>query len=337
MSCQTLTNSVFRLANVIKPAICFFIFANLLPVAFAKAQDAHFGGQENMGTWYNPALKINKFPLVHVNMRSVSYPNIISYTSKAITFEVPFVGKDVTDYNNIDFVNFSAGISTDNASNRFMTASSAMMSLSYALPLNDHNTYVALGFQGNYSFNRVGTGTTVVFPDRFDKYGALSWSMLIDPALSDLNYEYFSAGIGAAIFQDEEQKQLYVGGSVRYFDHPYTEWSHSIQLPSENGIQAGYSAPVSVLNYISGYGNFTWQAGINEQFIAMRYIHHFNDTSHNAFSFDLGYRAGDALVPGASLEIGASQAVFYYEINLFGNNYHRKAFGFSYRLNFFKE
>ena len=164
MSCQTLTNSIFRLANVIKPAICFFTFANLLPVVFAKAQDPHFGGQENMSTWYNPALKVNKFPLVHVNMRSVSYPNIISYTSKAITFEVPFIGRDVTDYNNISFVNFSAGISTDNASNQFMTASSAMMSLSYALPLNDYNTYVALGFQGNYSFNRVGTGTTVAFP-----------------------------------------------------------------------------------------------------------------------------------------------------------------------------
>ncbi|MEP6683252.1 MAG: hypothetical protein ABJA35_08330 [Parafilimonas sp.] len=322
---------------MIKPTTCFFIFSSLLLVVFAKAQDPHFGGQQVMNIWYNPALKINKFPLVHINMRSVSYPNIISYTSKAITFELPFVGKNVTDYNNISFVNFSAGISTDNASNQFMTASSAMMSLSYAMPLNDYNTYVALGFQGNYSFNRVGTGTTSVFPDHFDKYGALGWSMMIDPALSDLNYDYFSAGIGAAIFQDGEQKQWYIGGSVRYFNHPYTEWSHTNQLASKDGMQAGYTIPVSILSSISGYGNFTWQAGINEQFIAVRYIHHFNDTSHNAFSFDLGYRASDALVPGASLAIGASQAAFYYEINLFDNNYHRKAFGFSFRFNFFKD
>ena len=322
---------------MVKTAACFFIFSGLLLVVFAKAQDPHFGGQQDMNIWYNPALKINKFPLVHFNMRSVSYPNIISYTSKAITFELPFVGKDVTDYNNVPFVNFSAGVSTDNASGQFMTASTAMMSLSYALPLNNYNTYLALGFQGNYSFNRVGTGTTYVFPDHFDKYGALSWSMMIDPALSDLNYEYFSAGIGAAIFQSGEQKQWYIGGSVRYFNHPYTEWSHSTQLPSKNGIQAGYTAPVSILNSISGYGNFTWQAGINEQFIAARYIHHFNDTSHNALSFGLGYRVGDAVVPDVALEIGASRAAFYYEINLFGNNYHRKAFGFSYRFNFFKD
>ncbi|MEO8710546.1 MAG: hypothetical protein ABI405_00415 [Parafilimonas sp.] len=321
---------------MVKLTTCFFIFACLLLAEFAKAQDPHFGGQQDMNTWYNPALKIEKFPLVHFNMRNVSYPNIISYTSKALTFELPFVGKDATDYNDIPFVNLSVGISTDDSREQFMTASTAMMSLSYALPLNGHNTYVALGLQGNYSFNRVGNGITYVFPDHFDKYGALGWSMMIDPYLSDLTYEYFSTGIGAAVFQSEEQKQWYIGGSVRYFNHPYTEWSHSAQLSSENGIQAGYTAPVSVLNYISAYGNFTWQAGINEQLIAARYIHHFNDTSKNAFSFGLGYRAGDALVPDAALEIGKSRADFYYAINLFGNNYHRKAFGFSFRFNFFK-
>ncbi len=306
----------------------------MLLVEFAKAQDPHFGGQQDMNIWYNPALKIDKFPLVHLNMHSVSYPNIISYASKALTVDLPFVARDATDYNNIPFVNFSLGISTDNSSEQFMDASTAMMSLSYSLPLNNHNTYLALGFQGNYSFNRVGNGTTYVFPDHFDKYGALGWSMMIDPGLSGLNHGYFSAGIGAAIFQSEEQRQWYIGGSVRYVNHPYTEWSHSTRLPSKSGIQAGYTMRVSVLNYISGYTNFAWQAGINEQFIAARYIHHFNDTSDNVFSFGLGYRATDAVVPDAALEIRKSRVAFYYEINLFANNYHRKAFGFSYTFIF---
>ena len=92
--------------------------------------------------------------------------------------------------------------------------------------------------------------------------------------------------------------------------HNYGEFRYG-QLPLKIGIQAGYTAPVSVLNYISAYGNFTWQAGIHEQFIAARYIHHFNDTSNNAFSFGIGYRATDALVPDAALEIGKSRVVFW--------------------------
>ena len=152
---------------MLKLTTCLFIFTGVLLVAFAKGQDPHFGGRQDMNIWYNPALKTDKVPLADVSMRKVTYPDIISYTSKAITFELPIVGRNVTDYNNISFVNLAGGISVDNSSEQFMTSSTAMMSLSFALPLNNHNTYVALGFQGNYSFNRVGTGTYYRFSGSF--------------------------------------------------------------------------------------------------------------------------------------------------------------------------
>ena len=86
-----------------------FVFAGLLLAAvIAKAQDPHFAGVEDMNIWYNPALKTNKVPLTHVSVRSVKYPNIISYTSKAATIELPLIFKK-NDEDDIFFKNLAAG------------------------------------------------------------------------------------------------------------------------------------------------------------------------------------------------------------------------------------
>src|SRR4051812_46355058 len=113
----------------------------LLTVTVAKGQDPHFAGVQDMNIWYNPALKINKVPQAYVSLRSVKYPNIISYTSKAATIELPMVSKKETDYDNVFFLNLSAGINIDNSADGFMNASTAMLGLSYAMPLNMNNTY----------------------------------------------------------------------------------------------------------------------------------------------------------------------------------------------------
>ncbi len=304
----------------------------LLTAMVAKGQDTHFAGVQDMNIWYNPALKTNMTALVCINLHSVKYPNIISYTSKAITFELPLVGKEKTDYNNIPFVNLAAGINTDNSSDGFLKASTAMLSLSYALPLNENNTYLAIGCQGNYSFNRVGADVVYQFPPHFDKYGALNEALTTDPYASGYNYGYFTAGVGTALFHSGEQRQWYVGGSVRHFNHPYTEWTYSARLPSNYSIEAGYESAINDVGYIGGYANFTWQAGMNEQFIGIRYTHHLNDSTNNALFLGTCYRPGNAFVPDAGVKIGANRITFYYEINI-PQNYHRRAFEFSYQLN----
>ncbi len=313
----------------------------LSAVMVAQGQDTHFAGQQDMNIWYNPALKTNKIAAAQVAFRNVNYPGIISYSSKAATAELPLVSVKDTDYDNIPFMNLAAGIIADNASDQFMTASTAMLGLSYALPLNDNNTYAAIGIQANYSFNRVGIGSSYHLPANFDKYGALGWALAMDPSASGYNYGYFTAGIGAAVFHGGDRAQWYIGASIRHLNRPYTEWSYSARLPSNVGIQSGYSAYISTLNQLSVYGNLSWQNGtaaqtIVQQFIGGRYIHHFNDSTSNAVSFGAGLLAGDALIPDVGLEIGQNRFAFYYEINVPGiqpGNYGRRAVGFSYRLN----
>jgi hypothetical protein len=315
----------------------FSILSVLLLIAsHTKGQEPHYAGVQSMNMWYNPSLKIDKIVRAHFRMRSVKYPNIISYTSKTLSLEVPLISKKKTDYENSYFLSFAVGICADNASNNFLNASTAMLSLSYALPLSNDGTYVAIGFQGNYSFNRVGNGYTYSLPDQFDKTGALNAARTKDPFESGYNYEYFTPGAGVAVFHNGQQEQWYVGGSIRNFTHPYTEWNYSARLPSSFGIQGGYTFPISNSAEISGYGNFTWQSNLNEHFIGGRYIRHLSDSSDNAFSFGIGYRAGNALIPDAGIQIGSSKLSFAYELNVSKfplANYHRRAYEFSYTLN----
>jgi hypothetical protein len=212
-----------------------------------------------------------------------------------------------------------------------------MLSLSYALPLNNEGTYLALGFQGNYSFNRVGNGYTSTLPGGFDKTGALYAARLKDPFESGYNRGYFSPGAGVSAFHNAEREQWYVGVSVRNFTHPYTEWNYAVRLPSAFGIQAGYTFPINGSSDINGYGNFNWQTDLNEHVIGVRYIRHFGDSTDNAFSVAAGYRFGNALLPAAGIQIGRSKLSFCYEFNVAkfpSGNYHRSAYEISYIQDF---
>ena len=126
--------------------------AFLLTVAVeTNGQDVHYAAVQDMNIWYNPALKTNKLAVLHANFRSVNYEGITAYTSKAATIELPLTTSEKKETGNIPFVNLAVGMNADNASNNALDISTAMMSLSYAIPLNDNNTYLELGFQGNYT------------------------------------------------------------------------------------------------------------------------------------------------------------------------------------------
>ncbi|KAA2243817.1 hypothetical protein F0L74_15190 [Chitinophaga agrisoli] len=309
--------------------------ALLLAAAVAHAQDPHFAGVQELNIWYNPALKTNKDAVANIRLRNVNYPGIISYSSKAATIELPLLSKEDKGDDATAFVNLAAGGSTDKSNDNFMSTSTAMLALSYALPLNNNNTYMALGFQGNYSYSRVGTGSYYEIPNQFDKYGALAAVMAADPYQSGFNHGYFTAGVGVALFHTEEEKQWYIGGSIRHFNRPYREWSHTTRLPANDGIQGGYTAAISSADNISGYGNFTWQAGTSEQIAGIRYSRYLDDSTRNAFFIGVSYRAGDAIIPDAALHFGKSQLACYYELNtahLPSGRYPRRTWELSYSL-----
>ena len=315
----------------------FTILTGLLMAAVhTNGQDVHFAAVQDVSMWYNPSLKINQIPQVHVNIRSVNYQGIIAYTSKAASIDLPLVSNTKKDGDVSGFANITAGINADNASNGSMKVSTAMMTFSYALPLNDDETYLAAGFQGTYTFNQVGSGSFSQFPIRFDKYGAFGSALSADPLLSGYQYGYFTVGTGTSLFHNGERRQWYLGASIRNFNQPYTEWTRSTRLSKNVGIQAGYATALANEDALSAYGTFNWHSDIHEQLIGALYTRNLDDSAKNSFLLGAGYRFRDALIPNAGLKFGANRIEFYYEFNFLSGssaNYNRRVFEFSYMLN----
>lgn len=246
----------------------FTILTGLLIVATGtNGQDVHFAGVQDVNVWYNPSIKTNQLPQVHMNIRSVNYQGIIAYTSKAASIDLPLVSNTKKDGDITGFANLTAGINADNATNGSMKVSTAMLAFSYALPLNDDETYLAAGFQGAYTFNQVGSGGFIQYPITFDKYGAFGSALSADPLLSGYQYSYFTTGAGTSIFHNGEKKQWYIGASIRNFNQPYTEWTRSTRLSKNVGIQAGYGTALANEDALSVYGIFTWHSGTHERLI----------------------------------------------------------------------
>jgi len=300
----------------------------------ARGQDVYYAAVQDMNIWYNPSLKTNKLAVLHANFRDVNYEGVTAYNSKAATLELPLTTSEKKGTDNIPFVNLAVGINADNATNNALNVSTAMLSLSYALPLNHKNTYLSLGFQGNYTFSKVAYSGS--FPGSFDQYGALGAALSSDPLQSGYQYNYFNLGAGVTLFQTTAEKQWYIGASLRHINQPYTDWSYSARLPMNAGIQAGYAKAITDVDAINSFGIFTWQGGVREQLIGLSYTRILDDSSRYALSAGISYRVGDALIPNLSLKFGDNRIAFYYEFNIIGSaaaaSYNRTTFEFSYKL-----
>jgi hypothetical protein len=307
---------------------------------YTNGQDPHSKSIEEMKIWYNPALKTDTVPEAHVMLQKVNYPNVLSTTSKSITLELVFQ-RNIETVAAVPFFTLAAGLNADNASGNLMKASSAMLALAYALPLDYNDTYLALGFQGNYSFNQVGnTGTYYGFPANFDQFGAFNWAVKRDPVESGYNMGYFSFNAGAAVFHTVEEQQWYVGFSTRYINHPYTEWDHISALPTTFGVQAGYTTPINEITQISVYGNISFVSGSSttapEQYIGIRGIRkiYVNDSAFFHLSVGVGMNFHQALQPNVQLQWRRHLFAGYLDFNLPNSasaDYKRRAFSLLYR------
>jgi hypothetical protein len=298
------------------------------------AQDIHFANAERMKLWYNPALKTNLLPVTYLTIRTVKYPGAIGYSSKAACIELPLIAKDKEATDVIPFINLSAGINTDNSKDGFLKVSTAMLSLSYAVPLNGNHTWLSAGFQGSYTFSRVGLGGTYYLPVQFDKYGAIGAAIAADPFESGYSFGYLNAGAGAAVFHNGSSIQWYLGASSLHLNKPNTEWTRSTRLPVKNGLQAGYTSFLSAADAIGGYAFFSWQEKVQEKLVGIHYMRILDDSSASKITVGVAYRHGDALLPNLALSAGAHKISIFYDINI-GTalaSRRRKAFEFSYTL-----
>lgn len=289
----------------------------------ANGQDPQAAGMEPLKIWYNPALKTDKTPFAHALIRNVKYPGILSWSAKTATLELVFINADKDADDNLPYLSISAGINANSASDRFINSSSALLGLSYALPLNYNNTYIAIGVQGNYSFNRVGnTGYTPSLPDKFDQTGAVGWSLNRDPFATGYNYGYFTLGAGTAVFHTNRDEHWYIGVSARYINHPYTEWSHNSALATAYGLQGGYGTTVAENAHISLSTNLSFQRNdtvtVLQQYYGIDYIRSFriNDSVSNTVSAGIGINPRESIKPNIGIGFGRNHFGFYYELNL---------------------
>jgi Type IX secretion system membrane protein PorP/SprF len=298
------------------------------------AQDVHFADAERMKVWCNPALKTNLLPAAYLALRTVQYPGAINYTSKAAIIELPLIAKDKDAADVIPFMNLSAGINTDNSKDGFLKVSTALVSLSYAVPLNDNNTWLSAGFQATYTFSRVGFGGSYYLPAQFDKYGAIGPAIAADPFESGYSFGYLNAGVGISIFHNGNRQQWYAGFSSLHLNKPYTEWTRSSRLAVKNGLQAGFTGFLTDADAIGGYGFFSWQKEVQEELVGIHYMRILDDSSASKITIGLAYRRGDALIPNLAISTGAHRLSFFYDINT-GTalvSHRRKAFEFSYTI-----
>ena len=299
-------------------------------------QDPHAGSMEQMKIWYNPALKTDKESYAKAVFRSIKYPEILSYSTKTATVELVFIGADEDNNDNLPYFSLSAGINVDNASNNLLSASTAMLSLSYALPLNYNNTYIAIGVQSNYSFNKVGsTDYTPDFPEKFDKFGAIGWALSRDPYATGYNYSYFTIGAGTTVFHSDKNSYWYIGASARNINHPYTEWSRSSALPTTYGIQGGIGQSISESAQIGVFCNIS-RSSVTEQHYTISYTRHFGLTDSTGIKVmgSLGISPGESMKPLIGLTFGKDQFGFGYEFNLPGiasGGFNRRGFNLTYR------
>jgi len=285
---------------------------------------------------YNPALKTDKTLKTYAGFRTVNYPGIISYSSKLIAIELPLVPSDA-DFNDIThYFDVAVAISSTGSTDKTMAASAATLAITYAIPLNDNDTYISAGFNVNYNFNRIGSPLYGgYYPEGFDKQDALGAALIADPLQSGFNFGYFSSGAGASVFHTGENTQWYAGASIRNFNHPYTEYTRASRLGSNNGLQAGYTTAVNDVAAIGAYINFSWHSGVREQFFCADYTRNLGDSSMCKVTGGIGFRSDDALVPNIAVTVKKFFVSFFYDINLSNTIYklyQRKAYSFSLRL-----
>ena len=320
-----------------KYTVLFFkTIALTLSTSLIHGQDIHMPVLQELNVLYNPALKIDTISKTYVGFRNVNYPGIISYSSKLIAIELPLVSREQNFTDISRYFDIAVAINTTSSTDNSLAASGATLAITYAIPLNENDTYVSAGFNANYNFNRLGsTQYGGYYPDGFDKQDALGAAIIADPSQSGYNFGYFSSGAGISVFHSEETTQWYVGVSTRNFNHPYTAWNRSSRLESNNGLQTGYTIAINNIATIGGYANLSWHNGIHEHFFGVTYSRNLDDSARYKVTGGIGFRPGDALVPNVQLAVKRTIVSFFYDLNLPNTVYklyQRKAYSFSLRI-----
>lgn len=310
------------------------LMIGLMMIQMLNAQDLHFADIQQMGQWYNQALKMDRYKDLRVDFKNIQYQGLIAFRTGTALINIPLVKKEYTHSDEgKSYINLTGGAAFDKQNSGTYKNTVGLLGISYTQLLTANRLYASVGFQGTVTNIRfTGEGT---YPDQVDQYGPVtSRPVTNDPLHSGKTFNYISLNAGIAIFKKSNVSDWYIGTSIRHANEPYTEDTKSTlyRLAPTYGAQAGINFKSDV-NIIDLYGALNWKAEANEYMAGIRYNfilqNNKSEESKTTFGFGCLYRIHDAFIPDLKLEYHKTQIAFYYDMNISGirsSSFTRKGF-----------
>lgn len=283
------------------------------------AQDIHFNDVQNMQTWYNQSLKLDRTINFAASMRKIEYQNLVAFSSGTLIANIPLLKKANRMNDDKDgYLTTSAGFAYDKSNRGIYKNTIGLLGVAYTRQITRNRINAALGFQGTYTNNQMNFNNAY-FPDQFNVNGP-SGSATNDPLRNGRSYSWFSLNAGASVFRTSETQEWYLGLSVRHINNPYTDIEKTIQykLSPTMGGQAGVTFK-NDRQQIGVYGNVNWKAEANEYIVGFKYGLPLKNLSFDGdIFFGCAYRVEDAIIPNIRLGLGETTISFFYDHNISG-------------------
>jgi hypothetical protein len=286
------------------------------------AQDFQFADVQNMNILNNQALKMNGRIDFRVANRDVRYQSLSAFRTTAGVVNVPLrFGEGDGEGRDQSFLTATLGGMFDKSNKGVFKNNTGVFGLSYAQKLSDANLFLSAGFQGAFSRSTIG-GSSFIYPDQFNQYGQLP-SQTADPLGAGRSYNWTSLNAGLSLFQNEAERQWYVGASVRHINKPFTDElkTEAFRVQPTVGLQAGLNM-VGSDGEFSVFGLANWKAKAYEYVFGGRIIKNVQTNSYGenklAIGAGLSMRWKDALMPNLLLRYDKTNVAFFYDVNIGG-------------------
>lgn len=286
----------------------------------ARGQEINFSRVQDMTIWYNQSLKTDKQNTLILNYRSVTYGGQIAYNSVAALYNMPLLSKEAKDKANTGYFSFSAGAASDKTNDGILNNSLGTLGISYAVPINTHETYLAAGFQAQYyqsNFNVAGVANA--FGDQYNNYGPIEGAPSADRLAAGWSYGHFNFNAGVSVFSNGKYDKWYLGGSVMQINQPYAYQikSDSTRLKPDIGVQGGYKFTTKTDDEVAFYLSMNWEGPAYRHYYELIYTKAIPDVPGGAaVGVGLGYRYNDALIPNIELRYQKLTMGILYDVNI---------------------
>ncbi len=296
------------------------ILSFVLAAVVASAQEINFSRVQDMTIWYNQSLKTDKLNSLKLNYRNVQYGGAIAYNSVSAMFDMPLLSKAAKDKRNAGYFSLSAGAASDKSNQGILNNTLGLLGISYAIPIDKNETYLAAGFQGAYYQSRLNlNGVENAFGDQYDNYGPIENGVSNDRLANGWSYGHFNINTGLSVFNNSKHNKWYMGVSALQVNKPYTDKlkTDSLRLKMGIGVQGGYKYITSSEDEVAFYMILNWQGGAYRHYFDLAYVKYLSGVQGGAaVGFGLGYRYDDALVPNVELRYQKFIFGLSYDVNI---------------------